>query len=325
MARAQHLLGRKQEGHPVNTAQQASKGPPTGWRGIFPSLPTPFTEDDSVDHEALSKIVEYVVAEGATGVVCLGLAGEVETLTIPEREEIAKTVTTVVNGRVPVLAGATAENQSRSMHLAQHLQSAGADGIVLPPPTTTPLDVSELTDFFVGVARAVRLPVIIQDAPQHLGSPLSPELVTAASQKAPNICAVKQELGPEYIRQWIAALPDGFAVFSGNGGLHLLDTLEAGAAGIMPAADLTDILVRVYNAWAGQRRDDATELFIRVLPLIVYEMQSMPHANRCAKYILRKRGLPLRPHLRRPATPLLTAHEIDCLDRHVTTARLDIP
>ena len=290
---------------------------PSRWRGILPSLPTPFTAGDMIDHEALAAVVELAVCHGAAGVVCLGLSGEVETLSAPEREEIVRTVVKSAAGKVPVLAGATAESLRGSASLARAFEVAGASAIVLMPPSRMGLSAGELRDFFTSVAATTDLPVIVQDAPEYLDSALSPEIVAAAAERAPTICGAKLEHGPEELQRWIRALPDGFAVFSGNGGLHLLDSLDVGATGVMPAADLTDVLVEIYRAWAEERPDEANERFARVLAMLAYEMQSMPHSNRCAKYVLRRRGVPLQTMLRAPATPSLEPAAVARLERHL--------
>jgi dihydrodipicolinate synthase/N-acetylneuraminate lyase len=218
---------------------------------------------------------------------------------------------------VPVLAGATAESLSGSAALARALEVAGASAIVLMPPSRMGLSARELRDFFTSVAATTDLPVIVQDAPEFLDSRLSPEIVAAAAERAPTICGAKLEHGPEELHHWRAVLPDGFAVFSGNGGLHLLDSLDVGVTGVMPAADLTDVLVEIYQAWVGERLDEAHERFARVVAMLVYEMQSMPHSNRCAKYVLRRRGVPLQTMLRAPASPSLEPAAVARLEQHL--------
>jgi dihydrodipicolinate synthase/N-acetylneuraminate lyase len=294
---------------------------PTSWQGILPSLPTPFTETDAIDHDALGRIVEFVVESGAVGIVCMGLAGEVEALSSQEREAVLQTVVAAADGRVPVLAGATCENELASKRLAAVAEAGGASGVVLPPPTNIRLNAKELCDFFTGTASTVELPVIVQDALQYLSSAVSPAIVRAAAERAANICAVKLEVGPEGIESWRAELPAGFALFGGSGGLHLLDCVEAGATGVMPASDLTDMLVEVYDAWRSEDKEEAKECFARVLPMLVFEMQSMQHSNRCVKYVLWRRGLPVIPALRGPATPTLDGPSVARLSSATSRAR----
>ncbi len=302
---------------PGGRADADAPGGPASWRGILPSLPTPFTTDDLIDHDALAAVTEFAVRSGAVGLVCLGLAGEVETLTTPEKEEIVRTVVKAAAGSVPVLAGATADSQSGSEYLARRLEAAGASAVVLMPPSRMRLGAAELSDFFASVAAAVDVPVVVQDAPEYLDSALSPEIVAAAAARAPTICGVKLEHGPEEIQRWRTALPREFAVFSGNGGLHLLDVLDGGATGSIPASDLTDVLAAIHVSWVEQRDDEAHERFAQVAEMLVYEMQSMPHSNRCAKYVLRRRGVPLQETLRAPASPRLEPAATARLERHL--------
>ena len=74
--------------------------------------------------------------------------------------------------------------------------------------------------------------------------------------------------------------------------MYLLDCLRVGAAGIIPGVDLVDLLVEVYEAEAAGKPALADELFRRILPMIVFEIQhSIDHFNACAKHVLVRRGV----------------------------------
>ena len=47
------------------------------WRGVYPAICTPSTEDDAVDVEAQRRVVRFALDGGAHGIVAFGLAGEV--------------------------------------------------------------------------------------------------------------------------------------------------------------------------------------------------------------------------------------------------------
>jgi dihydrodipicolinate synthase/N-acetylneuraminate lyase len=286
------------------------------WRGVLPSLPTPFTEAGNVDLSAVGPIVEFAVDAGAAGVVSLGLAGEVETLAIGERLMIVERIVAAAGGRVPVLAGATAESVHASTRLASKLEEGGVDGIVLPPPVGMRLDDRELAAYFAAVAGAVEIPVVLQDAPEFLDVGMTPQVVVAARERASNIAGLKLETSAEGLDAWRRETGGVLAFFTGSGGLHMLDCLNAGAVGIMPAVDTIDLLVAVYDAWAASDHAEAEARYARVLPLLVFEMQSMPHSNRCVKHLLARRGLPITPVLRAPATQRLSEASRARLERH---------
>jgi 4-hydroxy-tetrahydrodipicolinate synthase len=270
------------------------------WGGIFPSLPTPFDAAGEADAEAMRRVVRFALGAGADGIVCFGLAGEVGRLTTSERMRLCEAVLEEVDGAVPVLTGATAENQGVSCALAVHAERAGVSGIVLPPPTGYHLASDQIVEYLAAVASSTALPVVVQDAPEYLSVEVGPPAVLAAAAQASNICCVKLETGPEGIETWRAALGGGFRVFGGNGGLYLLDCLRAGADGIMPGVDTVDLQVAIARLEREGRHEEADAAFQALLPLLVFEMQTIDHYNACAKHVLRRRGVLEHAGLRSP-------------------------
>lgn len=290
--------------------------PPAPWKGILPSLPTPFDASGAVDVDAFRDVMRFAVACGAHGFVCFGLAGEVARLTVEERQRLLEAAVEEA-GDLPVLSGATAENLRDAKRLARHAEQTGAAGIVIPPPAATGLSTAEIIDFIVEVAGTTSLPAVVQDAPEYIGVGLPPTAIREAAGRAPNISAVKLETSAEGIERWSGELGDDFAVFGGNGGMYLLDCLRCGADGIMPGADTIDLLVAIYDHEQAGRAADADDLFARLLPLLVFEMQSIEHYNRCAKYVLRRRGVELRGDLRQPAPRPLEPSSVARLDAYL--------
>ncbi|HEY3612567.1 MAG TPA: dihydrodipicolinate synthase family protein [Gaiellales bacterium] len=274
------------------------------WAGIFPSIPTAFGSDGSLDLEAQAAVTRFSVECGAQGLLCFGLAGEVFRLTPGERRAALEVIVEAAAGRVPVLAGVGAESLHTSLVLARDARAAGADGVVIPPPVTTRPSRHELARYFAEIAAAGGLPAMVQDAPEFLGVELGPERVVALARSCTEIACVKLEAGPERIAEWVEAAAGELAVFGGNAGLYLLDTLEQGAAGIAPGADVTDELTAIYALWRAGDAAAAQRRFGRVLPLLVFESQGIEHFNACAKHLLVRRGVLTSSHMRAPTTGL---------------------
>jgi 4-hydroxy-tetrahydrodipicolinate synthase len=133
---------------------------------------------------------------------------------------------------------------------------------------------------------------------------------------------VKLEAGPAEMSGWFEELGDEFSIWGGDGGIYLLDCVRSGADGIIPGADLVDLLVAIYEANAAGDDASADELFARILPTLVFEMQhSIDHYNACAKLVLRHRGVLDHPGLREPASALpASSHSL--LARHLESLGL---
>ena len=269
------------------------------WAGIFPSIPTAFADDGSLDLASQAAVARFSVDCGAQGLLCFGLAGEVFRLTPRERREALEAIVEAVAGRIPVLAGVGAE-ALHSLALAREAREAGADGVVVPPPVTTRPSRRDLVRYFAEIAAAAELPAMVQDAPEFLGIELGPELVVELARSSAEIGCVKLEACPERIAEWVAAAGGELAVFGGNAGLFLLDTLDNGAVGIAPGAEVTDALAAAYALWRQGDAAGARSLFAPVLPLLVFESQGIEHFNACAKHLLHRRGLLASSHMRAP-------------------------
>ena len=79
------------------------------FEGVYSVLPTPFTDRGDIDEASLRKVVNLFVEKVATVLTVLGWTGEVARLEDAERSRVLKVVVAQAAGRVPVVAGTTAE------------------------------------------------------------------------------------------------------------------------------------------------------------------------------------------------------------------------
>ena len=75
------------------------------FRGVFPAIPTPVTEEDEIDVPAIRRLVNYLLDGGVHGIWALGSGGEFTSLTRDERRLTLDTIVDEVGGRAPVFAG----------------------------------------------------------------------------------------------------------------------------------------------------------------------------------------------------------------------------
>src|SRR5437773_3886722 len=96
--------------------------------GVFSVLPTPFGPTGELDHESLQRVVDLFIDGGVNGVTALGVTSEVARLSERERGRAFETIMQHVNGRVPVVAGATADGLQICMQYTRHARDSGAAG-----------------------------------------------------------------------------------------------------------------------------------------------------------------------------------------------------
>jgi 4-hydroxy-tetrahydrodipicolinate synthase len=77
------------------------------------------------------------------------------------------------------------------------------------------------------------------------------------------------------IERTITLAGERLAVLNGRGGLELIENLEAGCAGMIVAPDTADHQQRVFELLRTGREEEARALYARILPAIVFAMQSL--------------------------------------------------
>jgi 4-hydroxy-tetrahydrodipicolinate synthase len=132
---------------------------------------------------------------------------------------------------------------------------------------------------------------MLQNAPAPMGAGLSPDKVAAIVRAVPAIRSVKEETLPcgQHVTALSAAVGDRLdGVFGGAGARYVMDELARGAAGTMPAAELTDVHVALVRAFRAGRTEEARRLYSRTLPLLLFQAV---FRVRMTKIVLAARGL----------------------------------
>src|SRR5919201_5081127 len=102
--------------------------------GVFSVLPTPFHPSGDIDAESLGRVIDFFLADGVNGFTALGVTSEVGRLTEPERDTVLDAVLAHVNGRAPVVAGATADALRTCIEYTRRAKAAGAAAVMISPP-----------------------------------------------------------------------------------------------------------------------------------------------------------------------------------------------
>jgi 4-hydroxy-tetrahydrodipicolinate synthase len=291
-------------------------------QGVWNIVPTPFHDDEEIDHESLDTLTDFVVASGVDGMTILGVLGEGAKVTDSERSAITNAVIKRADGRVPVCVTVSAPSGHNAVVFAREARAVGAHSVMLSaPPLTRPNDDAVRRHYF-RVAEAVpELPVVIQDLPT-LGVWMSADLIARMAAEAPNLTVVKLEEEPSApkVGRLLAANPD-LRVLGGLGGEMLVEELRRGAVGTMTGFGYPEVLVAIMRDWRAGNEDAAVERFHRWMPLIRFENQQLLNLP-IRKRIYMKRGAIRSDKLRAPG-PLLDEQTIRDLDD--VLARIEDP
>ena len=133
------------------------------------ALVTPMNADGEVDWADTEKLIDYVISNGADGVVVTGTTGGTSTLTDAEKIKLVEVGKSVSGGRAKIITGGGSNETAHAMQLYKASERAGADGImVVTPYYNKPTQAGVLTHFRM-VADSTDLPVILDDIPGRAG------------------------------------------------------------------------------------------------------------------------------------------------------------
>jgi 4-hydroxy-tetrahydrodipicolinate synthase len=283
---------------------------------VFSVLPSPFHADGELDPVGLRHVIDLFLNDGVTGFTALGVTSEVARLTDAERECVLETVLAHVNGRVPVVAGATADGLRTCIGYVRRAKSAGATSVMISPPRMPKLNSDAVLGHFAEVSSAVDLPIIVQDFPPISGYAMEPVLLARIAREVPAARTIKLEDPPTpHKTARILELTTGLdvKVYGGLGGVYLLEELMAGAAGAMTGFAFPSILVQIVSLFHAGKIDEAADLFYRKVPLMRFEFQEgIGMAIR--KEVLKRRGAIANSSIRPPGGHL-DRQTLDALDR----------
>lgn len=234
-----------------------------------------FDKSERLDRAAMRRQTGICLAAGVDGMAALGLATEVSKLSAVERCQVMDWVAEDVAGRVPL--GFTIYGNSVAEQVAQIRQAecVGADWVILQPPAVGSYAGDEYIRFFGRIAAETRLPVAIQNAPAYMGRGLTADEIRRLTIEHPNVSLLKGEGPVVDIAGVIAATAGRVPVFNGRGGLELTDNFRAGCAGMILAPDIIDHAVTVWRDLKSGDEAGAENRYQRILPAIVFVMQSV--------------------------------------------------
>ena len=200
--------------------------------GILVPVTTPF--EPATGELALPHAVHNarrLLADGVDGLVVAGTTGEAALLEPDEHRRLIAAVRAAVPGDRWLMAGTGAESTRAAVALARAAAAEGVDAVLVRPPSYyhAAHSADSLAAYYMAVADASPVPVLVYNIPKHTHLPVPPELLSRLAAHS-NIVGAKDSSGDVHnLRAYRAAVP-GWAMFVGSGSL-LVPALEAGCVG----------------------------------------------------------------------------------------------
>jgi 4-hydroxy-tetrahydrodipicolinate synthase len=148
--------------------------------GTLVPLVTPFHPDESLDLDALGRLVEHALASGASGLVPTALSGEGLLLDEPETLAVWDTVFARAAGRVPVVPAVITTTTRQACRLARAAAERRAAAILAAPVLPelySGRSPEDAYSFYADVAAATALPIVLFNYPSLTGVDLVASIV----------------------------------------------------------------------------------------------------------------------------------------------------
>lgn len=273
--------------------------------GVYPIANTPFHPDGSVDYESQDRLVDYLLEQGAHGLGLFGNASEGYTLSATERIELMRRIAKRVNGRVPLVASSGHTGTDAAVELSKEMEDLGADCLMVLPPYFLKTDGDGLMHYFGAISKAVRIAIMVQDAPLMTQVAMPPALLARMGREIENVKYVKVEAPPSASKFTAIAKQAGhdLTLFGGLNCQFFIEEWQRGARGMMPGSDRTRDLVEIWNDLETGDLEGAWERFTRVLPLLRFQLQPGLGVS-AQKHNLLAEGVIASAHVRHPTAAL---------------------
>lgn len=197
------------------------------------ALITPFKEDDSVDFEALGKLVDYQLQNGTDYLVVLGTTAETPTLTENEKKEIINLVITRVRGRIPIVLGVGGNCTRSVVEKLKKDNFDGIDAILSVVPYYNKPSQEGIYQHYKAISEATKLPIVLYNVPGRTGVNMTAETTLRIAREFKNVIAVKEASGNiSQMDDIIKNKPANFNVISGDDGITF-PLVTLGAIGVI--------------------------------------------------------------------------------------------
>jgi 4-hydroxy-tetrahydrodipicolinate synthase len=275
--------------------------------GVLPVVQTPFDLEGLLDGEALERELHWVLDQGVSGLTT-GMVSELLRLTEAERETLGALVISVARERgVLAVLSCGAESTAQAIRYVRRAAELGAHGVMVIPPTTVTLGDEATFEYFVDIARATPLALVVQDASGYVGRPLSISLQARLHEELGDQVYFKPEAPPlgQRLTQLREATGGAARTFEGTGGVNLVDGYHRGVVGSMPGAE---VCWAVEAMWRALTTGDESRAY-RInayLALLINLQTSLDSYVAVEKYLLWRQGVLERTVVRGP-----TGYQLD--------------
>ena len=270
--------------------------------GTGTALVTPFNNDDSIDFESLTNLINFQIDNKIEYLVSLGTTGETPVLNTQERYDVVDHTLKVVYGRVPVVVGIGGNETRELIHELTTFPLQNAVAILSASPYYNKPSQEGLYQHYKAVAKASPKPIILYNVPGRTGRNMEAS-TTLRLAEMDNIIGIKEASGD--MAQCMKILrdkPEDFFVVSGDDALAL-PQLACGMKGVISVASNALPLQFGDMVRASLSGDFAKAKAANDKLIEAYDLMFAENNPAGVKAFLSEEGI-LKNHLRLPNVPI---------------------
>ena len=249
---------------------------PNRLKGIFPIIYCFFNKNNTLDKKLILEEIELIKKIGSNGIASLGLATEVNKLSFNEKKFIIELVAENCVGSIPIAVTIQGSSFHEYIKLIDVAKNNQADWIILQPLIKKNTTDKDCYNFFKKLIPYAGDTIVgIQNAKEYLGVGLKSKDIIKLYKTYDNFRAIKGESSAALIQTEISKYPKDLRVFNGRGGQEIVDNFIVGCRGIVPALENADNFIKIYKYIQNKKFDNAHKEYMKILPSIVFIMQSI--------------------------------------------------
>lgn len=205
----------------------------TRLRGLGVALITPFKDDESVDYDALKRLVDYLLQNNTDFLCILATTAETPTLSEEEKRNIKNLVVERVKGRIPIVMGVGGNCTRNVVNTLKTEDFTGIDAILSVVPYYNKPSQEGLYQHYKAITTSTDMPIVLYNVPGRTGVNMKAETTLRIANDFKNVIAVKEASGDiTQMDDIIKNKPSTFQVISGDDGITY-PLLTLGAVGVI--------------------------------------------------------------------------------------------
>lgn len=266
-------------------------------KGFIPVMLMPFRENGAIDYDGLTRITEFYVESGASGLFANCLSSEMFDLTPEEKLKATQHIVNVIDGRVPIVAtGNFGDTPADQAEFVKRMYDTGVEAVILVTSLLADKDDPDEVfnaNTFKLMNLTEKIPLGFYECPVPYKRVLSADQLRMFVETKRVIYHKDTCLDIDQVRAKIAAAAGfDFGLYDAYLG-HAVESLRSGSDGLscIQGNFFPEVIV-----WVCQNYNDpGLSEEVQAVQDFFSENMEVMHAvyPPVAKYFLQKRGMPI--------------------------------